>query len=393
MFKLKNIPRPVIILGLISFFTDFASEMLYPVSPIFLTSILGASMSVVGLIEGIAEVTAGLLKGYFGALSDKLGKRSVFVVIGYGLSGAIKSFPGFIASVPVVIFSRVGDRIGKGIRTAPRDALLAGYANGNTGAVFGFHRGMDTLGAVAGPVIAITFLSFFPGKYQWIYLLALIPSFFAIVFTFTVKDTGEKKNIKQKKNYIQFLKSSPIEYRILLVFLTLFSFVNSSDVFLILRSKQVTHSDTTAILGYVFYNLIYALVSYPVGLLADKYGKKNIFIIGVMIFSVVYLGFALNQNYYFIWVLFVLYGIYAASTEGVTKAWVSDLISDELRGSAIGLLTMLSSFAVMLGSFVTGILWDIYGPLIPFLISSVFSLLISLVLLFGKNLLFTVKRA
>ena len=160
MLKLKNISRPVVILGLISFFTDFASEMLYPITPIFLTAVLGASMSVVGLIEGIAEVTAGFLKGYFGTLSDRIGKRSIFVVIGYSLSGLVKSLPGLIATVPVVIFSRITDRIGKGIRTAPRDALLASYANGNTGAVFGFHRGMDSLGAVAGPLTALLLLYF-----------------------------------------------------------------------------------------------------------------------------------------------------------------------------------------------------------------------------------------
>ena len=159
MSKFKNIPRAVVILGLISFFTDFASEMLYPVTPIFLTAVLGSSMAVVGLIEGIAEVTAGFLKGYFGALSDKIGKRSIFVVIGYGISGIVKSLPGIIPHISTVLFSRVTDRIGKGIRTAPRDALLAGHSNNNTGAVFGFHRSMDTLGAVIGPLAALLLLS------------------------------------------------------------------------------------------------------------------------------------------------------------------------------------------------------------------------------------------
>ena len=211
MTKFKNISRSVIILGLVSFFTDFASEMLYPITPIFLTAVLGASMSIVGLIEGIAEVTAGFLKGYFGTLSDRIGKRSIFVVIGYSLSGLVKSLPGLIATVPVVIFSRITDRIGKGIRTAPRDALLASYANGNTGAVFGFHRGMDTLGAVAGPLVALLLLYFFPGKYSWIYLFAIIPSLFAIGFTFVVKDA--KGSVKNSGNWIdsgfsQFSKRS-----------------------------------------------------------------------------------------------------------------------------------------------------------------------------------------
>jgi MFS family permease len=160
--------------------------------------------------------------------------------------------------------------------------------------------------------------------------------------------------------------------------------VNSSDVFLILKSKQISNSDTTAILGYVFYNLIYALSSYPIGILADKFGKRNIFIVGLIIFSLVYLGFALNQDFYFVWILFALYGIYASSTEGVSKAWISDLVPDESRGSAIGLLTMLSSIAVMTGSFLTGVLWDSFGSQIPFLISALISLLISVLLLVIK---------
>jgi len=385
MVKFKNISRPVVILGLISFFTDFASEMLYPITPIFLTAVLGASMSVVGLIEGIAEVTAGFLKGYFGTLSDRIGKRSIFVVIGYSLSGLVKSLPGVIATVPAVIFSRIGDRIGKGIRTAPRDALLASYANGNTGAVFGFHRGMDTLGAVAGPLAALLLLYFFPGKYSWIYLFAIVPSLFAIGFTFVVKDAKVSVKNSKKKVYREFWKSAPREYKVLLITLTLFSLVNSSDVFLILKSKQIAHSDIIAILGYVFYNLVYAFASYPVGILADKFGKKNIFIIGLIIFSVVYFGFAMNENNLIVGLLFAFYGIYASSTEGVSKAWVSDLVPDQFRGSAIGLLTALSSFAVMFGSLFTGILWDKFGAQVPFLISSLVTLIIAIFLLVFRN--------
>jgi len=379
----KKISKQVVLLGLVSFFTDFASEMLYPVTPIFLTSVLGASMSLVGLIEGFAEITAGFLKGYFGSLSDKIGKRSVFVVAGYSLSGIVKSLPGILATIPVVIFSRIGDRIGKGIRTAPRDALLASYAGENSGAVFGFHRSMDTFGAVVGPLAALILLHFIPNGYKAIYLLALIPSFLAIGFTFIVKDqVGRKKS--SRKLYSDFLKSAPREYKVLLVLFTLFSFVNSSDVFLILKSKEITLSDTTAILGYVFYNFIYAAVSYPIGLLADKFGKKNLLIFGMIIFSVVYFGFATLNSKLVLWLLFSLYGIYAASTEGVTKAWISDIIPDEFRGSAIGLLTAFSSFAIMFGSIFTGLLWDNFGSAVPFYISSAVSLLIALILVFRQ---------
>lgn len=379
-----KISKQVFILGMVSLFTDIASEMLYPVTPIFLTVVLGSSMAIVGLIEGIAEVTSGLLKGYFGNLSDKLGKRSIFVVFGYGISAFAKSLPGIFQNIPVVLTSRVSDRIGKGIRTAPRDALLASYSNGNSGAVFGFHRSLDTLGAAIGPVLALVLLNFYPNNFQLIFLAAFVPSVIAVVFTLFVKDNDVSSNEKSKKNYFEFWKSAPNQYKQVLVLITTFSLVNSSDVFLILKSQNITQSSSLAIFGYVFYNIIYAIFSYPLGGLADKYGKQKVFSFGLLIFSAVYFGFAFINNINLIWILFALYGIYAASTEGVSKAWISDLIPSEQRGSAIGLLTMLSSFSVMLGSFLTGILWDRFGSSFPFLLSAISGLLIAMIIHFKK---------
>ncbi len=381
--KLK-ISKQVFILSMVSLFTDLASEMLYPVTPIFLTSVLGSSMAVVGLIEGIAEVTSGLLKGYFGILSDKIGKRSIFVVLGYGVSALSKPLPGIFQNIPVVLSSRVSDRIGKGIRTAPRDALLASYSNGNSGAVFGFHRAMDTFGAALGPVVALLLLNFYPNNFQLIFLAAFIPSVIAVIFTLMVKDNTTSSNMKSKKSYLEFWLSAPKEYKRVLILLTIFSLVNSSDVFLILKSQDITHSNSLAIFGYVFYNIIYAASSFPLGGLADKFGKRNVFAAGLIIFSLVYFGFAFLSNINLIWILFSLYGIYAASTEGVSKAWISDLIPDEQRGSAIGLLTMLSGFAVMLGSFFTGVMWDQFGSYLPFLISASISLVVAIFILIRK---------
>ncbi len=380
--KFAQISKQVVFLGTVSFFTDFASEMLYPVTPIFLSAALGASMATVGLIEGLAEVTAGLLKGYFGAVSDKIGKRSIFVVIGYGISGIVKSLPGFFPFVPTVVFSRVSDRVGKGIRTAPRDALLASYSEGNTGAVFGFHRSMDTFGAVVGPLSAIFLLYLFPGNYSLVFLAALIPSIFAIFFTLKVKDPPSTKPIRNKRYYKEFWQTAPKDYKIVLLLITLFSLVNSSDVFLILKSRDIAKSDTIAVLGYVFYNFIYAMSSFPAGLIADKLGKKNVFIVGLLIFSLVYLGFGLNTELVVIWPLFAIYGIYTASTEGIAKAWVADLIEDKYRGSGIGLLTSSTSLAIMLGSVITGILWDQFGSELPFLISACVSFLVAVILFF-----------
>lgn len=232
-----KIPRQVFILGMVSLFTDLASEMLYPVTPIFLTAALGSSMAVVGIIEGIAEFIAGILKGYFGNFSDKIGKRSIFVVIGYSLSALSKPLPGIFPNIPSVFVSRIADRTGKGIRTAPRDALLGTYSKGNSGAVFGFHRGMDTLGAAIGPAVALVLLHFFSDNFQLIFLIAFIPSVIAIAFTLLVKDKSVDAKSRSKKNYLEFWKSAPKTYKKIILLIVIFSFVNSSDVFLILNQK------------------------------------------------------------------------------------------------------------------------------------------------------------
>ncbi|MCX8105622.1 MAG: MFS transporter [Ignavibacterium album] len=370
--------RQVILLGMVSLFTDIASEMLYPITPIFLTTVLGSSMALVGIIEGIAELISSLLKGYFGNLSDKIGKRSVFVTIGYGLSAISKPLPGIFPDIATVFATRVSDRIGKGIRTAPRDALLGSYSNGNSGAVFGFHRAMDTLGAAVGPFLALVLLNFYPENYKLIFLIAFIPSAIAVLFTLLVKDKNVSLNKKIKLNYFEFLKSSPKSYRKILLLLAAFSLVNSSDVFLILKSRDISESSTLAIFGYIFYNIVYAISSYPMGSLSDKFGKKNVFTFGLILFSLVYFGFAFSKDIYLLWVLFALYGIYAASTEGISKAWISDIIPDENRGTAIGLATLIIGVCVMIGSFATGILWDKFGSQIPFIISALVSLLLGI---------------
>lgn len=382
----KRIPRQVWVLGLVSLFTDIASEMLYPVTPVFLTSVLGASMAVVGIIEGVAEVTAGFLKGYFGALSDRVRKRSIFVTIGYSLSAIVKPLPGLFPGVGAVIGSRVLDRVGKGIRTAPRDALLAANSDGDSGAVFGFHRGMDTLGAALGPVIALIILYFYPENYTLVFLMAFVPSVPAVIATLYVKDRFIEKNNKNPGNYLTLLKSVPASYKKILLIVVLFSLINSSDVFLILKTDQAAGSGMIAIAGYIFYNLVYASASYPVGLLADKLGKRRIFAFGLLVFAVVYLGFAFTTDTIPLFGLFALYGIYASATEGVVKAWISDVVPDNLRGSAIGLLTMLQSFAVMAGSTLTGLLWDHYGATVPFIISGSVALVLAFVVVIPRTI-------
>ncbi len=378
--KKGKIPRQVIFLGVISFFTDFASEMLYPIVPLFLVSFLGASASVVGLLEGLAEVIAGLLKGFFGAVSDKLGKRSLFVKIGYSLSAVVKPLPGFFPHVGVVFLSRLTDRVGKGIRTAPRDALLSYNSNeSNSGKIFGFHRSMDTYGAVIGPLLAVGILSLFPGKFTFVFIAATVPSLFAIYFTTIVKDPPDLKTFGKTERYSfgNFWRSAPKKYKSILILLTFFSFANSSDVFLILKSNTNTGSNILAVLAYVVYNIVYAVSSYPAGAVADKIGKKKVYIAGLLIFSIVYFGFALNNSGWIVWPLFAIYGFYTAFTEGTLKAWISDIVRDEYMGTAIGLFTMVSGLAMLFGSVFTGVLWDAYGAKVPFLFSAVVSLIVA----------------
>ena len=383
--RIKKIPHQVIIMGLISLFTDLASEMLYPITPIFLTTVLGSSMAVVGIIEGIAEIISGFLKGYSGKISDKIGKRSIFIRIGYGISALAKPLPGLFPVIASVVISRAGDRVGKGIRTAPRDALLSSYAEGNSGAIFGFHRGMDTFGAVLGPLAAMLLLYLFPDNFRLIFLIAFVPSVLAVSLTFLLRDNKISTTKRIRGNYLEFWRSSTTQYKRLILLVTAFSLANSSDVFLILKSNFVSNSYVLAILGYVFFNLIYAIFSYPLGSLSDRFGKHLVYGGGLFIFSLVYFGFALITQSFFIWVLFAFYGVYSAATEGVSKAWVSDLVPDENRGSAIGLLTMFSSFALMLGSFAAGFLWDMFGSTVPFLTSAVISLTIGFIILAFKK--------
>jgi MFS family permease len=364
------ISRPIMLLGLVSLLTDMASELLYPVAPLYLTGPLGASLVLVGLLEGIAEGMAGFLKGYFGALSDRLGTRAPFVQAGYTLSALSKPLPGLWPAAGAVVVGRLADRLGKGLRSAPRDALLAGYAPaGAQGRVFGFHRAMDTAGAVLGPLLAVAFLTWRPGDYTTLFLLAFLPGILAVLCVWWVKDVPFQPAPGRRfapLAIFAYWRSAPAAYRQLVAALTLFGLVNSSDVFLILKAKQVGFSDTAAIGGYVLYNGVYALAAYPAGDLADRLGKRQVIVLGLGLYAVVYAGFALLTQIWQVWLCFALYGLYAAATEGVSKAWIADLVPPEQRGSAIGLQTMLASFSILVASSLAGLLWEQVAPVAPF---------------------------
>lgn len=372
---MKYLTRTIWILSFVSLMTDVASEMLYPVMPIYLRSI-GFSVLLIGILEGIAEATAGLSKGYFGKMSDHTGKRAPFVRLGYSFSAISKPMMALMVYPVWIFFARTIDRIGKGVRTGARDAMLSDEATPATkGRVFGFHRSMDTLGAVLGPAFALLYLYFYPGSYKTLFLIAFAPGLFAILLTFLLKDkTAQPKENKTPVAFFSFLrywKSSPVAYRRLVTGLLVFTLFNSSDVFLLLKVKQAGLDDTMTIGVYIFYNLIFALAAFPLGILADKIGLKKIFVVGLLLFAAVYAGMTVTGSLYWYGLLFLIYGVYAAATEGISKAWISNISSKGDTATAIGTYTGFQSICTMLASSLTGWIWYTFGSNMAFVATSI----------------------
>lgn len=378
--KTKIITRTVWILSIVSLLTDMASEMLYPIMPIYLKSI-GFSIVLIGILEGVAEATAGLSKGYFGKLSDISGRRVPFVQIGYAFSTISKPMMAIFTFPLWIFFARTIDRFGKGIRTGARDAILSDEATPETkGKVFGFHRSMDTLGAVIGPSLALLYLYYYPQDYKTLFFIAFIPGMFAVLSSFYLKDNKVNENKPKVKtpffSFLNYWKASSVEYRKVVIGLLLFTLFNSSDIFLLLQAKQAGLDDTMVIGVYIFYNLIYAMFAFPIGILADNVGLKTIFIIGLALFAAVYFGMAINTNLYIFFGLFFLYGIYASATEGISKAWISNVTYKKDTATAIGTFSGLQSICSMLASSLTGLIWFQFGAKTAFITTATVTLLV-----------------
>ncbi len=382
-----------------------ASEMLYPVMPLFLKHI-GYTALFIGVLEGIAEAVAGLSKSYFGKLSDKSGKRLPFVQLGYAFSAISKPMLAIFIYPWWIFLSRTVDRLGKGIRTGARDAMLSDECTKeNKGRVFGFHRSMDTLGAVFGPAIALVFLYFYPADYKTLFLIAFLPGLLAIIATLLIK---EKRNPatatinpqgpvdeqptgscgRSTVNFFAFAgywKKSSAQYKKLVTGLLIFALFNSSDVFLLLKMKESGINDTAIIGIYIFYNLVFALLAYPIGILADKIGLKKIFIAGLFVFSIVYIGFAFNNNLLLFLLLFLLYGLYAAATEGISKAWISNIVDKSETATAIGTYSGFQSIAALIASSLCGLLWFNFGSMFTFLLTAAVAFFVVIYLSFYKR--------
>ena len=365
MGRFAYLTRAVWLLSLISLFTDLASEMLYPVMPLYLQSI-GFSVVFIGLLEGVAEAVAGLSKGYFGQWSDRLGRRVPFVQWGYGLSALSKPMLAVLATPAWVLLARTVDRLGKGLRTGARDALLSDETiPANKGKVFGFHRSMDTLGAVLGPTAALLWLAVHPGQFRPLFLWAFVPGVLAVAITLLLRERPAAPSPRPVRPFwasFGYWRVAPPAYRRVVGALLVFALFNSSDAFLLLLARQRGMSDTAVIGLYILYNAVYVLSAWPLGHLADRIGPRRLLVAGLLVFAVVYGGVALAHSGGAFAALFALYGLYAASTEGVAKAWVSNLCAKSDTGAAMGTFGGLGSLAALVASLSAGALWQLAGP-------------------------------
>jgi MFS family permease len=358
---LAGLTPNVVRLGLVSLLTDVSSEMLYPLVPIFLTAVLGAPMVIVGIIEGVAEATASLLRTVSGRLSDLSGRRRPYVMAGYWVSAVAKPLIAFAAGWPLVLAARVGDRFGKGLRDSARDALLADSVHPDyLGRAFGWHRAMDTLGAVIGPLLAIGLVQAAGGNLRAIFLLSFVPGALGAGLVFAVRERGRRGSRPQAAGI--GYRALPEVFRGYLIAWGSFAVANSSDVFLLLRAKQLGYTTTLVIGLYAFYNLVYALASPGLGRLSDELGRKKVLVGGLGAFALVYLGFAVASRPWQLWVLFTTYGLYTAATDGVGKALAVDLVPAAVRASAIGLLGTVTGLATLAASSIAGLLWTALGP-------------------------------
>ncbi|MFL5787034.1 MAG: MFS transporter, partial [Flavisolibacter sp.] len=343
---------------------------------------IGFSILLIGVLEGMVNFTAGVSKGFFGKISDEKGLRLPFIKWGYFLSAVSKPLLSFFQNPIWVFFTRTTDRLGKGLRTAPRDALLSQNATPETKArVFSFHRGIDTAGAAIGPTLALVFLISHPHQYQLIFLLAFIPGLISVLLIFFLKEERKPESTLGKGNFISFFRYWNIaskDYKRLVTGLLFLALFNSSDVFLLLKAKMVTGNDTTTIMAYILYNVVYAIGSYPLGSLADKIGIKRVFIGGICLFTIVYFLFGIVSNITVLYTSFIIYGLYAAATEGITKAWITNIAHGQNTATAVGFYTSCESICTLLASIIAGIIWSFYGSAVTFFITASASLLVAI---------------
>jgi MFS family permease len=398
-WRFPHLPGNVIALGLVSFFNDASSEIIYPLLPLFLTSTLGAGMRFIGLIEGITESASSLLKLPAGWLSDRVGKRKWLVVLGYCMASVPRPLLALANAGWQVLGLRFIDRIGKGIRSAPRDALIADSVSaGRRGLAFGFHRAMDHLGALFGSIAAAWLIGLFEGDFRSVFWAAAIPAFMALlVLIFAVRDTraGEReKNIQSTSSPLFRSLPPPLprspapplsvldrNFKTYLAVLLLFTLGNSSDAFLLLRAQQVGMSVVMIPVLWAVLHLSKSLSSIIGGGLSDLFGRKRLIATGWIVYAVIYLGFAVAGAQYQMWLIFIFYGVYFGLTEGAEKALVTDLVSPHTRGTAFGMYNLIIGLGALPANLLMGFLLDRFSAMTALVTGASLSLLAAVLLM------------
>jgi MFS family permease len=384
--KRIRLSRTVKVLGLVSLFTDASTEMIYPLLPIFLTSVLGAGAAFLGVIEGIAEGTASILKGFSGYFSDRLQKRKALILAGYGLSTFTKPFFAAADAVWQVLLVRFVDRVGKGIRTAPRDALIAETTDPEIrGKAYGFHRAMDTLGAAIGPALAFLLMWLLRDQgnsaYRWVFLAAFFPGLIAlglIVFALREKSLDTRERFPSLR-----LAGFQRGYKMLLLVVAVFMLGNSSDAFLLLRAQNLGMKPYIIPLLWMVFNLVYSVVSTPGGMLSDRIGRKKTLLIGFVLYGLIYLGFGFANKLVYMWLLMAAYGIFYGLTHGVLSAYVADLAPPEMQGTAFGVYQVTDGISKLFASIIFGVIWQSsrsHGPASAFFFGAAMAMAAALLL-------------
>jgi len=372
-----GISQNVFVMGLVSFFNDTATEMIYPILPIFLTSVLGAPVTILGLIEGFAEGVASLLKVVSGWLSDRLGERKPIVVVGYSLSMFSKLLFGVAYSWQMVLTARSLDRSGKGLRTPARDVLITASSDHRRGRAFGFHRGMDRLGAVIGPLLALFLLPLLGNNMRMLFFIAFIPGliglFLLVVFVCEVKVAAPSI----PRPHVA-LGGFGRPFLVFLLISALFSLGNSSSAFLLLRARQFGGSLEWIILLYVTLNLAHSLGSFPAGIMSDYLGAKNVLRVSFLLFAVVYALFGFIHQGFWLWILFPLYGFYMALADGIGRAYVAQLVPPARLGMAYGIYQITIGICVFVASLMAGMLWTYLDSSAAFIYGSIMAALAAL---------------
>jgi MFS family permease len=373
-----GLPRNVVVLSWVSFFADTASEMLYPIFPTFITQTLGASASVLGLIEGVADGTAAAGQAVSGRLADRYRRRPL-IALGYGISAIAKPLIGLATVWPVALVGRFVDRAGKGLRDAPRDAILAtDTASKVRGRAFGFQRGADTAGAVVGPLLGLALYEAIGHQIRPLFFIAVIPGAISVALVMLVRERTREPAAQDRSGpaaqarraSTESLRLLPRRYWVLLAVLGAFNLANFSDSLLILKAKETGLSFVSVILAYAMFNACYSVLSLPAGALSDRVPRRVVYAIGLLAFAITYVGLGLARSSGWVWALFAIYGAYWAFTDGVGRAWVADLLPAELAGTGLGLYQAVIGGCVLVAGVWAGLAWDGTGH-IPLIVSGV----------------------